>query len=281
MSDKQLENRELVGVGRTAEIYAWGEGRVLRLFRDFATETWARRELRVSRIVSDAQVPAPEVFPADNEDGLLRIAGRLGFVMERVDGPSMLEVLTKQPWRLFSFARAMAAFHLSMHRQHAPELPSQRQKFEKITEWIREPLGDGIAERIRDALDQLPDGDYICHGDYHPDNILLGQRGATIIDWGPASAGAPAADVAWTVHLFKHAGYPPNLGRWQRWMFFLFRRLFFAMYRRAYARRASFPWSRVEDWEPVIAAIRYNDQIPEEKEFLERYLKDVFGSTAR
>ena len=281
MQDRSLENVELVGVGRTAEIYAWGEGRVLRLFRDFASETWARRELSVSQIVSDAQVPAPAIFPADSEDGLLRIAGRLGFVMERVDGPSMLEVLTKQPWRLFSFARAMAAFHLSMHRQHAPELPSQRQRFERIAEWIRESLGDEIAERVRDALDRLPDNEVICHGDYHPDNILLGQHGATIIDWGPASAGAPAADVAWTVHLFKHGGSPPSIKGWQRFMLSMFRKLFLAVYKRAYARRASFPWTTVEAWEPVIAAIRYHDQIPEEKEFLERYLKDVFGSTAR
>jgi len=277
MNGNPLDRANLVGIGRTAEIYAWGDGRVLRLFGEGASEQYAMREMNAFRIANEAQLPCPAVYPGNTPDGLVRIEGRLGFVMDRVEGPSMLQILTKQPWRLVSFARAMAAFHLGLHRQHVTDLPSQRQRFEAIAAWIGNVLGSSIGDRVRAALDRLPDDDALCHGDFHPDNILLGDCGATIIDWGPATTGAAAADVAWTAYLFKHAGYPPGMNRWQRLMLAAFRRLFYAVYKRAYARRAPFPWSEVEAWAPVIAAMRFRDQIPEEKSFLEQYLKQTFG----
>jgi Ser/Thr protein kinase RdoA (MazF antagonist) len=33
-----------------------------------------------------------------------------------------------------------------------------------------------------ERLNQLPDGDALCHGDYHPDNVLMTRNGPIIID---------------------------------------------------------------------------------------------------
>lgn len=277
---RRIENVKslvLVGQGRTAEIFEWAEGRVLRLFRPGASVQYAQREMRAFRCVNEAELPCPAVYPTDSEDGLVVIEERLGFVMDRVDGPSMLQVLTRRPWKLWPFARALAAFHLSMHRQVIPGLPSQRDRFHRVIDRLAGELGEAISARLRASLDTLGDGGAVCHGDFHPDNVILSARGAIIIDWGPATAGAPAADVAWTIYLFRHGGHPPGMSRWHRFTLSTLRRMFLTIYRYAYARGAVFNWDEVERWGPVIAAIRLGDGIPEEREFLLRILQKHFG----
>ena len=274
---RSVESLGLVGQGRTAEIFEWGEGRVLRLLRPGASAEHTQREMRAFRYVNAADLPSPAVYPSDSEDGVIEIEGCFGFVMDRIDGPSMLQVLTERPWKLWPFARALAAFHLSMHRQVIPDLPCQRDRFHRVIDRLSEELGETITTRIRTSLDNLGDGGAVCHGDFHPDNVILSDRGPIIIDLGPATAGAPAADVAWTVYLFRHGSHPPGMARWQRAMLSILRRMFLAGYRRAYARGAAFSWNEVEEWGPVIAAIRLGDGIPEERKFLLRILRKLFG----
>lgn len=57
----------------------------------------------------------------------------------------------------------------------------------------------------------LPDGDRLCHGDYHPANILMEDEGnCTIIDWFDAGAGDPCNDAARTFANMKHKGFFPE-----------------------------------------------------------------------
>ena len=42
------------------------------------------------------------------------------------------------------------------------------------------------------------DGDKLCHGDFHPGNVLLTEKGAVVIDWMTASICNPWADMART-----------------------------------------------------------------------------------
>jgi Ser/Thr protein kinase RdoA (MazF antagonist) len=275
--EQTLDTLKRIGVGRTAEIFAWDEGRALRLFRPGASLPYAIREMNAFRCANEAGLPCPGVYPSDDEHGLVRIEDRLGFVMDRVDGPSMLDMLSRRPWLLVRSARRLAALHLSVHSKEAPALPSQRERFCAAIERLRDDLGDETVERIQRALNALPDGQVVCHGDFHPDNVLLGEAGETIIDWGPATSGSAVADVAWTDYLFRHAGYPPGKVWWQRLMIFLLRRAFLAVYRRAYERRAPFGWGEVRAWESVNAAIRLGDGIPEERAFLLAFLHKRFG----
>jgi aminoglycoside phosphotransferase (APT) family kinase protein len=274
-----LDTSTRIGVGRTAEIFSWGDGRVLKLFRAGSPAAHALREMNTFRCVHEAGLPCPAVYPSrDHADGLVRIGDRLGFVMDRVDGPSMLSVLAARPWLLVRYARMLAAVHRSLHLREVPGLPSQRERFRQVIELIRSDVGNERASRIQQALEALPDGRVVCHGDFHPDNVLLSSSGPMIIDWGPATAGNAAADIAWTEYLFRHGGYPPGMTRRQRAILFLLRRAFLVFYRRAYVRRRSFDWSAVRAWAPVIAAIRLGDRIPEEREPLLASLRQHFDA---
>jgi aminoglycoside phosphotransferase (APT) family kinase protein len=44
----------------------------------------------------------------------------------------------------------------------------------------------------------------VCHGDFHPLNVVVGPAGATVVDWTAARLGPPAFDVAFTALLLAH-----------------------------------------------------------------------------
>ncbi|MGA9349675.1 MAG: aminoglycoside phosphotransferase family protein, partial [Anaerolineae bacterium] len=48
-----------IATGRTAEVYAWQDGQVLKLDRDWCPRAWVDYELRIARIVDAAGLAAP------------------------------------------------------------------------------------------------------------------------------------------------------------------------------------------------------------------------------
>lgn len=54
----------------------------------------------------------------------------------------------------------------------------------------------------RAALRELPDGEALCYGDFHPRNVIVDGDELTNIDWVDASSGPPAADLARSAIIF-------------------------------------------------------------------------------
>jgi Ser/Thr protein kinase RdoA (MazF antagonist) len=156
-----------IAEGRTAEVYAWDEGTVVKLYRDWTPRRWIDEELQIARVVHAAGVAAP----APGE--IVEINGRAGLVYERLDGPSMLEHMQKR-WFLtvHQFAKQMAGLHVAMHRCQAPDLPRFRDRLAHNIGHAPD-LPDALRAAVLRQLESLPDGDSLCHGDFHPGNILM------------------------------------------------------------------------------------------------------------
>jgi len=234
----------LIGQGREAEVFAWGEGQALKLFRPNFNS--AAQEAERTRAAHAAGAPAPAVY------GLLTEYGRTGIIFERVVGRSMLGVLIMQPWQTRALACALAELHAQMHACSAPELPSFNERLRRDIEAA--DLPEGARRAALTALTRLPEGGQLCHGDFHLDNVLLTANGAKVIDWVNATRGHPLADVARTHLLLTLGEPPPNVVL--RLLIQLMRREFTAQYERRYfALRPNFTLAALRQWElPVLAA---------------------------
>ncbi|MHB0876194.1 MAG: hypothetical protein ACYC5O_09135 [Anaerolineae bacterium] len=83
---------ERVGFGATANIYAWGDGQVLKLFHAGISEAAIRREAEATAIAHGIGLAVPAV------GGVVEVDGRLGIVYERVSGPTLLQSISASPW---------------------------------------------------------------------------------------------------------------------------------------------------------------------------------------
>jgi uncharacterized protein (TIGR02172 family) len=247
-----------IGVGRTAEVYAWGDHQILKLYRADMPQEWAHHEARIGQIVADASVHAPAIGDT------VEVDGRLGIVYERITGPSMLDALAHQPWGLPNLAHQFAEVHAAMHSCERPELPSQRQNLSRAVEYAP-GLADVTRQRLLAALDRMPGSESVCHGDYHPGNIILSPRGPVVIDWMTACHGNALADVARTVLLFRIGVLPEGTPLAQRVMTPLIRRTFLAAYLREYRALRPLTEAAIEAWLPILAAARLNEGIEAEE----------------
>lgn len=118
-------------------------------------------------------VPAVMELSADGTD----------LVMERIDGPVMLDEVSRRPWTLGTHAATLAGLHRQLHTiQAPPELAL---------------VGESGAE--------------LLHLDLHPLNVILSPAGPMVIDWTNAARGVGDVDVALTWALMACAD-PPARG---------------------------------------------------------------------
>lgn len=185
-----------IAQGRTAELYAYEPGYVLKLLLPEFPAQEVHWEAQRVQAVTDAGVKTPAVRE------IVTVDGREGLVMERLDAPTMTTVFRQDPSRLPQLAQAMARVHADLHTHSGASLPSYKDWLAYNINRAR-PLNDIQRTALLARLDALPDGDTICHGDVHPDNILMPDENGVLIDWVNANAGHPCADVARTVLIMR------------------------------------------------------------------------------
>lgn len=257
--DGLREFGQRLACGRTAEIFAWDQGQILKLFFPAWGEEAVRDEARRAQAVFAAGLPVPGVY------GVVEAAGRYGIVYEKVSGASLVACLQRRPWRMAATGRLLADLHMRVHEVRVPELPSLRESLAQAIE--RAPVLS-LAERtaLRETLAELPGGVVLCHGDFHPDNVLLTARGPVIIDWADATQGNPWADVARTSLLVGGGALPPGTpGR--RPIEIVRRSVHRSYLRRCFGQRRPGP-DEWRAWRLVVAAARLAERVPGEEEQL-------------
>ena len=265
-------NRDLgnpIASGRTAEIYLWDKGHVLKLFYDWVALERIEAEAQISRRVCETGLPVPEVGE------MIRVNNRTGLIYQRISGTSMFKMAQRQPWNVIRYLRRSAELQVQIHSHSiSAGLPSQRQILEGN---IRQAVG--LPERLRAkalaALEAMPDGDRLCHGDFWGGNILMTARGEVIIDWNRASYGNPLADLARTTNAamaflrtnqirraFLSYG-KSKLSQVKNSLLRTIVRVTYPVYTRRYFQLCPGGEEEYRRWLPIIAAARLVDEIPE------------------
>ncbi|MGC2201630.1 MAG: aminoglycoside phosphotransferase family protein [Stellaceae bacterium] len=177
----------LLAVGNVAEIFEWGSY-VVKLYKSTAAKPMAFREAAINAAVEAIGLPVPRVW------GVQEIGGRWGIVFDRVKQASFGEQILNNSAAVRRYLECMVNLHLRIHAHSAIQFAGL--KFRLAANIAATRLLD---ERRKldflDGLSNMPDGDRLCHGDFHPMNILGETSQPVIIDWADARRGDPAADA--------------------------------------------------------------------------------------
>jgi aminoglycoside phosphotransferase (APT) family kinase protein len=152
----------ILASGRDGDIYEYGPGLVLRKTRDGRS---IEHEARIIQYVAEHGYPVPKIHDVR--------ANGSEIVMDRIEGPLMMDAMFKPPWKLPAMLRVLADLHDQLHAIAAPA-----------------------------ELRQMPDGgDRVVHLDLHPLNVIMAAHGPVVIDWGNAARGDGMGDAALTYAL--------------------------------------------------------------------------------
>lgn len=241
----------LLGAGKEAETYAYGE-HVLKLYRRPEQRSVAFGEAAILAIVARHGLPSPAVFEAG------QYGGRWGLVMARAPGEPLGHLAAADRALIPAALDAMVRLHVAVHACIESDLAALKPR---LAARIARVSGiEGHRDKLLAMLAALPDGNRLCHGDFHPLN-LMGPPGAlTIVDWPDATSGPPAADACRTyLLLLPHL---PDLAR---------------SYLAAYVQASGIAATAILAWLPVLAAARISESVPNEEPLLRRLAAGEFA----
>ena len=264
--EEHIGSATLLGHGRTAEVYAWKENSVLKLFVPGFPSTLADQEVEGTRAANAAGIPSPQLRD------VITVDGRRGLVLERLTGHSMLSLLAHEPMRVTHYAGIFAELQARIHDCHVPGLTSRREDL------ARRIARAGVVAHIKgDALatlEQLPGGDGLCHCDFHPGNVLMTPQGPIVIDWSFASRGTPASDAARTALLLRIADAPRGSFR-IAWVERETRNRFYGAWLKRYRELQPGAADAMWGWLLPVAVARLADDIPDERPRLMTLIEEL------
>jgi streptomycin 6-kinase len=234
----------LLGSGKEAEVYEYGE-LVLKLYRPKASKGAAFREASNLAVLEPLALQAPRVHSVGKYDG------RWGLLMDRGPACCFADAMNS-PAQTSLHLDEMVRLHRGIHDRAGVGLPSLKAR---LAANIRraERLDVAFRDRLLIAFEAMPDGDRVCHGDFHPRNVLGSPGGAMIVDWLDACSGNSAADVCRTYVLMHHVS--PIMA---------------AAYVETYVRAGGLTPDDVLGWLPFVAAARLAEGVANEEDELMR-----------
>ncbi|WP_256762449.1 aminoglycoside phosphotransferase family protein [Cohnella sp. WQ 127256] len=253
-----MNAREVIAFGRTAEILSFDNQQVLKLFKSGIPEHMITAEFNISKVVFNLGILCPQPIE------LVDYGDRKGIIYSRVNGKTILNIISRKLWTINKEAKRMARIHYHIHRHSASDIPKQK---EIITERIKQApiLSTEEKRRMILNLNELKEDNKLCHGDYHPDNIILDDQNEWIIDWMTGMEGNPAGDVARTFLLLKLGRMPEETPKIILGIVSRIRNQILKTYMNEYLKSSEITIKEIDQWITPVAAARLTEWIPDEE----------------
>ncbi len=251
----------------------WARPLILRILGPEHAPTRALREAAVQNAVARLGFPAPRVLAASADPSIL---GGPFLVMERVDGRPMVEV------KRLGVGAALARIQLALHALDARPLIEAVERigegsavtFDGLLAQLEERVVGhsldglrGVMRWLRERRPPAPPRAVICHGDFHPQNVLMAKGAVSgVVDWPNAVVADPAFDVAGTQVILAHV--PLGLSAMpgpMRALAALARPVLLATYRAVYRRGRALGRRELEYYE-VASAMRHLVRVAEQRQ---------------
>jgi aminoglycoside phosphotransferase (APT) family kinase protein len=182
---------EKIGEGAMSDVHAWAPGQVVKLFKTGIPGRIALYEAHMTRAVFAAGGPAPEVLD------VVKVEGRRGIVMPRLDGPTLLQLLQADAITPQTAGATLATLGLAVHKTPSPpEALSIRDYMEAALQVPDAQLPEPMAKGVLALIDRLPTDEGLSHCDLHPGNVIMTVEGPRLIDWTGTRRGGAPLDLA-------------------------------------------------------------------------------------
>lgn len=205
--DSHLHSMQLAGEGLPPD---WRGPLVVRVLPTADRQEQAEREAAVQAWATEHGYATPTVLAVIGSDGPL---GRPTQVMQRLPGTTLLQAAAARPWQVRRQLDRLADLALRLHSLPSADWPGPAEPGALVDQRLRLPRM--VVERTGDAdlahalarvgaLDpaELVGGAaVVCHGDFHPLNVMVDGERAWVLDWTDAALGPPEGDVARTLLL--------------------------------------------------------------------------------
>ena len=237
---------------RTSKTVYKDEDRAIKVFdADYKKSDILNEALNQAR-VEETGLPIPKLLEVGVVDG------KWAIVSEFIKGKTLARLMDENPDKIDEYMNLFVDIQLDIHSRKAPLLNKLKDKMNrKISET---DLDATTRYELHTRLEGMPKHNKVCHGDFRPSNVIVGEDGVNyIIDWSHATQGNASADAARTYLVFYLKGEEELAEK----------------YLDLFCQKSDTAKQYVQKWLPIVAASQSVKRNPEEKELLMKWLDVV------
>lgn len=228
-------------------IYQSGDSLIKVFSLDFSPADILNEALNQAR-VTESGIPMPKVRQVTRLDD-----GRWAIVMDFIKGKTLLQLMEENPDKQAEYLNKLVDLQMMINSKTASMLSSQKDKFNNKISMTKDYIPATVRYELHMRLEGMPRHNKLCHGDFCPSNIIVGDDGVDyIIDWAHATQGNASADVARTYLTFKLAGEDTTAEK----------------YIDLYCEKSDTAKQYVQKWLPIVAASQIAKNKEAERQFL-------------
>lgn len=244
----KLTEKDVIVTRPYKKVYKCEEGIVKVFEKDHAKSDVLNEALNQAR-VEETGLDVAKVKEVTQVDG------KWAVVIEYVEGKTLEELMEKDPSK---YMEQFVELQLEIHGKKAPLLNKQKDKLVRQINSLKE-LDATTRYELQTRLDGMPKHTKVCHGDYNPSNVIVGNDGKmTVLDWAHATQGNASADAAMTYLLFALKDQKTA-----------------DLYMDTFCRKSDTAKQYVQQWLPIVAAAQLTKDNELEKEFLMKWIDVV------
>ena len=265
-----LNNLKLLTQGGEADIYDIDEDRILRVMRSADSKS-IDNEKRILPIMAAHNVSVPTVYE------YIEVDGRPAEVMQKISGGTMLEHMTRHPLTMIKENKRFAKLHVQLLSIASDcDIYTRESNFDYLKS---QPLliAKELFDFVMKLFSELPKGKNICHGDFHPGNILIQDGRDYIIDWSGACLSRDISDIAHTYLLMTHVPVIPGQSYVQYKILSIAGSYMARSYLKEVMKLMKVDLAEFSKWTVVMSLFRVYYGLPSEKAERIRYMESCYS----
>ncbi|MEN1937950.1 aminoglycoside phosphotransferase family protein [Paenibacillus sp. 102] len=230
-----------IAIGNTAQIYLY-DNKIVKVFKKHFPNTESLYEAKKQEYAYSCGIHVPKVFE------VTEIKDRQVIIMEYVKGKTVGNLLIQNMERAEHYISICVNAQQKVHA-----VVSESDLLEPMSEKLRrqiesaQNLDEKQKNKLLRKLDSIVFEPRLCHGDFHPFNLIMSKDNMKIIDWVDASSGDICANVYRTYLLYAQSSVELD-----------------EMYLRIYCKNAGLSRGEVLEWAPIIAGARLSEKVSSE-----------------
>lgn len=234
---------KMIGTGNTATVYEWEEGKVLKLFKQGYPEEALEQEYRNATAINYSNFHKPKAYD------IISYKSRKGIIYDKIEGESLLDWVLRTN-DLPGCSMLMATLHKAIGQNKISNVPNYK-------DFLKYHISNTLLtidqqKEITQRIDKLPDGDTLCHGDFHVGNILMSDGRAYVIDFMNICHGDFLYDVARTVYLTEYTPVAAEVSDSEKEMMLFFKKSLSDLY----LRQMNVTREMIQDYLSIISVMR-------------------------
>lgn len=179
------------------------------------------------------------------------VDGKWAIVSDYIKGKTLSQLMKEDPDNKSKYIEKLVDLQLEVQSKTCPLLNKLKDKMNRKI--CLSELDATTRYDLHTRLEGMPKHTKVCHGDFHPSNIIISDDGtAYILDWSHATQGNASADAARTYLLFWLAGDIEGAKE----------------YLDLFCKKSDTAKQYVQKWMPIVAASQSVKGNEEEREFL-------------